>query len=72
MIIENHHQLTEAVVETMQRTPDPRLREIMTSLAKHLHGFVRETRLTEREWEKAVGSIVRLANSPTTPTMKSC
>jgi catechol 1,2-dioxygenase len=60
MIIANHQQLTEAVIATMERTPDPRLREIMVSLATHLHAFVRETRLTEREWEKAVSSVVRL------------
>ncbi len=60
MIIANQEQLTDVVVAVMERTPDPRLREIMTSLVKHLHGFVRETRLTEKEWEKAIGSIVRM------------
>jgi catechol 1,2-dioxygenase len=60
MIVADHEQLTEAVLEVMGRTPDPRLREIMTSLASHLHAFVRETRLTEKEWEKAISSVVRL------------
>jgi len=41
MIVENEKQLTEFALSVMQRTPDPRLREIMTSLIKHLHGFVR-------------------------------
>ncbi|MFX5506292.1 dioxygenase [Acinetobacter baumannii] len=35
----------------MANTTDPRLAEIMTSLVKHLHGFAREVRLTEPEWE---------------------
>ena len=33
---------------------DPRLREIMQSLAHHLHAFVRETGLTHAEWEKGI------------------
>ena len=45
MIIENQLQLTQAVLDVMQRTPDPRLREVMVSLIKHLHGFIREVRL---------------------------
>ena len=34
--------LMEAVIKRVAATPDPRLRQIMTSLVKHLHGFVRE------------------------------
>ena len=33
---------------------DPRLREVMQSLAHHLHAFVRETGLTHAEWEKGI------------------
>jgi len=57
MIIENDKALTEAVLAVMQRTPDPRLREIMTSLVRHLHAFVREVRLTEDEFRAATGII---------------
>ena len=35
-------------------TQDPRLREIMLGLVKHLHAFVKEVRLTEAEWFKAI------------------
>jgi catechol 1,2-dioxygenase len=41
----------------MGRTPDPRLRQIMTSLVKHLHGFVREVGLTETEFRHATAII---------------
>jgi len=41
---------TEAVVHTFEGTPDERLKEIMTSLVKHLHAFIREVSLTEAEW----------------------
>lgn len=49
--------LTAAVIETMQRTPDPRLRQIMVSLATHLHAFVRETRLSEEEFREAAAIL---------------
>src|SRR5947199_1918757 len=42
--------LTEAVLARIGPTATPRLREIMTSLVRHLHAFVRETELTEAEW----------------------
>jgi catechol 1,2-dioxygenase len=43
-------ELTEVVVQRYQNTPDPRLREILQSLVRHLHAFVRDVRLTEDEW----------------------
>jgi hydroxyquinol 1,2-dioxygenase len=45
---------TDAVVASFAGTPDPRLREILTSLVAHLHGFVREVEPTIEEWEHAV------------------
>ncbi len=57
MIVENQTQLTDAVLQVMARTREPRLREIMTSLVKHLHGFVREVRLTEEEFRDATAII---------------
>ncbi|MDW8325071.1 MAG: intradiol ring-cleavage dioxygenase [Anaerolineales bacterium] len=42
--------LTDAVLATFANTPDPRLREILGSLVRHLHAFVREVNLTEAEW----------------------
>jgi hydroxyquinol 1,2-dioxygenase len=46
----NEQTLTEAVITRVAATPDPRLRQIMTSLVKHLHGCVREVRPTSEEW----------------------
>jgi catechol 1,2-dioxygenase len=65
MIIENQEQLTAAVLEVMGRTPDPRLREIMTALVRHLHGFIREVRLTEDEFQAAIGCLVALGQQTT-------
>jgi hydroxyquinol 1,2-dioxygenase len=42
--------LTEAVLGKLEGATDPRFKQIMTSLIKHLHAFVREVELTEEEW----------------------
>src|SRR5271163_689493 len=65
MIIENHAMVTDAVVEAVNRTEDPRLREILLALVRHLHGFVREVRLTEREFQEAVRIIAALGQKTT-------
>jgi protocatechuate 3,4-dioxygenase beta subunit len=38
------------VTDRLAATPDPRLREVMQALVRHLHAFAREVRLTEAEW----------------------
>ncbi len=43
-------QLTAEVVSRLDRTPDPRLREVMQALVRHLHAFAREVKLTDAEW----------------------
>lgn len=53
MIIEGPDSVTKAVLSEIERAPDPRFREIMSSLVKHLHAFVREVRLTEDEFRTA-------------------
>src|SRR5918998_3383025 len=57
MIIERHEDVTPAVLEVMERTRDPRLRDIMVSLVKHLHGFIRDVRLTEAEFRDATALL---------------
>ncbi|MET9632610.1 dioxygenase [Lentzea sp. NPDC006480] len=47
-------KLTDEVVASFARTPDPRTRELLQALTKHLHAFIREVRLTEQEWAKAI------------------
>ena len=48
---------TDAVVNSFARTADPRLREILGSLTRHLHGFVRDVEPTQAEWESAIGFL---------------
>lgn len=44
------HNITDAVIARFESCSEPRLKELLSSLVRHLHGFVRETRLTEDEW----------------------
>ena len=67
MTIERQEQVTEAVLKVMEQTNDPRLREIMVSLITHLHGFIRDVRLTEDEFRKAT-AIVNEIGKLTTDT----
>src|SRR5438270_7634786 len=60
MIIGREQDVTVAATAVMERTSDPRLREIMLSLVKHLHGFVRDVRLTEAEFREACAVLVEL------------
>src|SRR3954464_65617 len=46
--------ITAEVLERFAATPDPRLREIIMGLIKHLHAFVKEVQLTEAEWFQAI------------------
>jgi len=46
--------LTAAVLERLVDCRDPRFQQVMSSLIRHLHAFVRETELTEAEWLTAI------------------
>jgi catechol 1,2-dioxygenase len=49
--------VTDAVLAVMERADEPRPREIMVSLVRHLHGFAREVRLTEDEFRAATAIL---------------
>ena len=42
------------MVDSFADTQDPRLRELLTSLVRHLHAFVRDTEPTIAEWQRAI------------------
>jgi hydroxyquinol 1,2-dioxygenase len=46
----NEANLTDAVIVMMSGAKNARVREILTSLIRHLHAFIREVNLTEAEW----------------------
>ena len=49
--------VTQAVIARHAAAPDPRVRELMTSLVQHLHAFAREVRLTEDEWAAGLRAL---------------
>jgi len=63
MTIANEQDVTAAVLAEVARTPDARLREILAAAVRHLHGFVREARLTEAEFHQACGWIAKLGQA---------
>jgi catechol 1,2-dioxygenase len=65
MIIEREQDVTAAALAAMERTSNPRMREIMVSLVKHLHGFVRDVRLTEAEFREAAAILAELGHRTT-------
>ena len=57
MIITGQDDVTSDALAAMERTADPRAREILVSLVKHLHGFIREVRLSEHEFRQATAFL---------------
>ncbi len=50
----DHNTITDAAIEQMAGTPDPRLRQVMEALVRHLHAFAREVDLTPEEWLEGI------------------
>jgi hydroxyquinol 1,2-dioxygenase len=46
----NQDSITQDVLDAFAKTPDPRLRQLMTALVKHMHAFAREVDLKPEEW----------------------
>ncbi|MBI3433815.1 MAG: catechol 1,2-dioxygenase [Proteobacteria bacterium] len=60
MIIENEKDVTTAVLSELKRAKNPRLVAVMSAFVRHLHDFAREVKLTEEEFQAAIGYIVAL------------
>ena len=50
----DYNTITDAAIEQMASTPDPRLREVMEALVRHLHSFAREVDVTPQEWLEGI------------------
>lgn len=55
----NEKTITDAVIQRFSTSTEPRIKEICTSLVKHLHDFVRDARPTYEEWEYAIDFLTR-------------
>lgn len=51
--------ITDAVIARLEACDEPRLKEVMTSLVRHLHAFVRDVSLTEPEWEQGIAFLTQ-------------
>ena len=67
MTFVTEQNLTDLAIERWSNIPDPRLRQIMMSLVKHLHAFVRDVEPNQQEWFAAIewltGELVRLGRT---------
>ncbi|MGJ4899281.1 dioxygenase [Bradyrhizobium oligotrophicum] len=61
----NEGELTEAVVASFERTPDPRAKFLLQELVKSLHDYVRRTELTFDEWAAAIEFLTRTGQTCT-------
>ena len=55
-------QLVDNVIGSFGDCTDPRLSQVMTSLVRHLHGFIRDVRLTEAEWNAAIAFLTEVGH----------
>ena len=47
-------QITQMALQRVEESAEGRMRDIMLSLTRHLHGFIREIEPTEEEWLAAI------------------
>jgi alcohol dehydrogenase class IV/protocatechuate 3,4-dioxygenase beta subunit len=53
------HWLTDEVVASFAKAPDPRLRELLTGLVRALHRYANDHDLRQAEWETAIDFLTR-------------
>jgi hydroxyquinol 1,2-dioxygenase len=61
----NQEKLTQDVVDAFSKAQNPRLREIMTSLVRHVHAFAREVDLRPEEWLEGMKFLTRVGQIST-------
>jgi protocatechuate 3,4-dioxygenase beta subunit len=61
----DQNTITDAAIEQMAATSDPRLKRIMESLVRHLHEFAREVDLTPEEWLQGIAFLTAVGQKCT-------
>lgn len=64
-MIERQEDVTAAVIDEMHRTVDPRTRQILESLVRHLHAFVRDVELTGAEYRAGLELVNEIGRATT-------
>jgi hydroxyquinol 1,2-dioxygenase len=59
MIDFSEDNITDIALERLEDADGERFTEIMTGVIRHLHNFVRDVELTQREWEIAIDFLTR-------------
>jgi hydroxyquinol 1,2-dioxygenase len=57
--------VTDATLEQMANTANPRLKQIMDAAVRHMHAFVREVELTPAEWIQGLQFLTAVGQSCT-------
>jgi catechol 1,2-dioxygenase len=55
-------EITQAAIASFDNCPDPRLKDILQALVRHLHAFARDVRLTQDEWTAAIDILKATAD----------
>lgn len=63
MLIDNERLVTQAVLAAVGQAQDARHVELLAALVRHLHAFIRETRLSEQELEFAFDFLNRIGQA---------
>lgn len=59
VVLFSEERSEEVVTRSFAQTPDPRLRQILESLVRHLHAFAKDVDLTQTELDAAIGFLTR-------------
>lgn len=62
-IVTTPESVLQIATQAMARTPDERLRTLMSALTRHLHAFVMEVKLSEEEFERALEFLVAIGQA---------
>lgn len=55
-------RLIANVLRSFANCDDPRLKQLMQALVRHLHAFIRDVRLTEEEWSTAIEFLTEVGH----------
>lgn len=55
--------ITRAAMDSFAGTRDPRLRQIVSALIQHLHGFVTQIEPSQEEWAQAIAFLTRVGHT---------
>jgi hydroxyquinol 1,2-dioxygenase len=61
----DENEPTEGVIRSFDRTPDGRLKLLLTELVRSLHDYVRRTDMTFEEWSYAIEFLTRTGQACT-------